>query len=296
MRTRDLLAGILVAVIWGSNFSVIEIGLGQLDPFVLTALRFTFCALPLIFFLKKPANVGLKVIAAYGLLFGVGLWWVVNMAMYLGLPAGISSLVLQFSAFFTIILSAAIFKERISAGQTLGMGSALLGLLLLLRFRDEGSTLVGLALVLLGALSWSICNLIIKHNKPSDMISFIVWSSAFSAPALFLMTYLVEGSKPFTGIFDNMGIAAICSVLFQAYITTIFGYMVWNNLIKKYSAAKVAPLSLLVPVSGLLTSHWLFHEPIDIPVCAAICLILTGIAIFIKAQSLGEWINRRVQP
>ena len=48
MKSRDLLLGVLVTLIWGSNFSVIEVGLRDLDPLLLTALRFSFSAIPLL--------------------------------------------------------------------------------------------------------------------------------------------------------------------------------------------------------------------------------------------------------
>ncbi|EEP7736497.1 EamA family transporter, partial [Salmonella enterica] len=52
-KRLDLFVGFLVTVLWGANFAVIELGLRDLDPFILTFLRFTFCAFPLVFFIKK---------------------------------------------------------------------------------------------------------------------------------------------------------------------------------------------------------------------------------------------------
>ena len=71
------------------------------------------------------------------------------------------------------------------------------------------------------------------------------------------------------------------SVLFQAYVTTVFGYWVWNTLIRRYSAAQVAPLSLLVPVSGLATSWLVFDEHLAPAVWSAIGLVLAGVAVFV---------------
>jgi len=174
MKTYDLLLGILVVVIWGSNFSIIEVGLHSLDPFMLTALRFTFSALPLIFFTKRPADVPWVVIAVYGAVFGVGLWWVVNAAMARGMSPGLSSLVLQFSAFFTILLSMLMFGERIRARQWLGMAMSAAGLLWIIGQTHASSTMLGVLLVLVAALSWSACNLIVKKYQPKDMVAFIV--------------------------------------------------------------------------------------------------------------------------
>lgn len=120
-KSVDIFIGFLVTVLWGANFVVIDIGLRDLDPFALTFLRFLFCAIPLCFFIKRPSEISLLYISIYGVIFGVGLWWLVNYAMYNGLAAGVSSVFLQFSAFFTIILSAFIFGEKISRVHTFGM-------------------------------------------------------------------------------------------------------------------------------------------------------------------------------
>ena len=66
----DLVVGLVVTIIWGANFSVIGLGLQSLDPFMLTLLRFTFCALPLLLFIPKPRGVSYATLAAYGVLFG----------------------------------------------------------------------------------------------------------------------------------------------------------------------------------------------------------------------------------
>ncbi|HEY4293841.1 EamA family transporter [Luteibacter sp.] len=291
MRITHLLLGILVTVIWGSNFSVIEVGLRDLDPFLLTGLRFTFTALPLVFFLRRPRDVPIGVLAAYGILFGVGLWWVVNLAMAKGLSPGLSSLVLQFSAFFTVVLSAIFLKERIGVAQYVGMLLAGSGLALVIGFTRGATTSLGIALVLFAAFSWSTCNLIVKRHKPADMLAFVVWSSVFSAPALFLLTWVQHGTAPFLGLLDGITLRAGGSVLFQAYVTTVFGYKVWNDLMKTYPAAQVAPLSLIVPASGIATSYLVFDERFGMAVWAGIIAMLAGVAVFV----LGAHIRRREQ-
>ncbi len=167
---------------------MIEVGLRDLDPFLLTGLRFTFTAFPLVLFLRRPRDVPVAALAGYGVLFGVGLWWVVNLAMAKGMSPGLSSLVLQFSAFFTVLLSAAVFRERIRLPQWVGMLLAASGLILVISHVEGTSTTTGIALVLLAALSWSACNLIVKRHKPADMIAFVAWSSMFSTPVLFILT------------------------------------------------------------------------------------------------------------
>lgn len=286
MKTAHLLLGVLVTVIWGSNFSVIEVGLRDLDPFLLTGLRFTFTAFPLVLFLRRPRDVPLAVLAAYGVLFGVGLWWVVNFAMAKGLSPGLSSLVLQFSAFFTVLLSAALLREKILGPQIIGMVLAGTGLTMVILHTEGTSTTLGIVLVLLAAVSWSACNILVKRHKPKEMMAFIAWSSLFSAPVLFVLTYMDQGFVPFVGLVQGVSWRAAGSVVFQAYITTVFGYMVWNNLMKKYPASMVAPLSLLVPVSGIITSYLVFQERFGPMVWAGIVVMMAGVGVFVLAPRL----------
>ena len=292
MKPRDLALAVLVTVVWGSNFSVTGVGLRSLDPFLLTALRLLCSALPLVLFLPPP-RVPAHAVAGYGVLFGVGLWWVANLAMAQGVSPGLESLLLQFSAFFTILLSRLFFAERIARAQWLGMGLAAVGLLLITALTRDGGTRVGIALVIVAALAWSLCNLLVKRYQPADMLAFLAWSSAVSAPVLFALTYASEGARPFLELRSHLDTPAVLSVLFQAYVTTVFGYWVWNTLIRRYSAAQVAPLSLLVPVSGLATSWLVFDEHLPAAVWSAIGLVLAGVAVFVLgARGAGRATSR----
>ncbi|MGE6824903.1 EamA family transporter [Pseudomonas soli] len=295
MSRRDLFAGVLVTVLWGCNFSVIELGLKTLDPYLLTLLRFTFCAVPLVFFIRRPVGVSLAVLAGYGAMFGAGLWWMVNFAMYNGLSPGMSSVFLQFSAFFTMGWSAIFLGERINVVHVGGMAFAVAGLVLML-LGSEPSTSFGILLVLLAAMAWSLCNLMVKVKRPGQMMAFIIWSSLFSVPVIMLLTVVTQGAAPFASLVQGLAWEALFSIAFQSYVTTLLGYLVWNNLMKKYPATHVAPLSLLVPVSGLLASYLFYEEVLSVAQGLAIGLVLVGIAIFLNAQSLSAFVlSRRAQ-
>lgn len=292
-KALDLFIGFLVTVLWGANFSVIELGLRDFDPFILTFLRFTFCALPLVFFIKKPAGVSLLYIALYGVIFGVGLWWVVNFAMFNGLSAGLSSVFLQFSAFFTILLSFLLLKEKVNKIHLLGIIISVIGLAMIVVYSEQQSTIKGIFLVIIAALSWAVCNIIVKKTNPRDMIAFIVWSSLFSAPAVLIMSVLVKGWSGFFSIPHNITYGSAFSILFQAYMTTIFGYMIWNNLMRKYPAAEVAPLSLFVPISGIISSYLFLGERLTKHQVASVAVVIFGIFIFLSSSIIINNLSSR---
>lgn len=288
LAPKDLLIGIAVTVLWGCNFSMIEWGLQSMDPFLLTLLRFVFCAVPAVFFIAKPKDVSYVTLALYGSVFGAGLWWVVNFAMFNGLSPGMSSVFLQFSAFFTIIASSIFLKERFNSLHFAGMLFSAIGLVMILTLSESRSTAIGILLVLAAALAWSFCNLLVKVKKPADMLAFIVWSSLFSVPAILMLTLLIKGIEPFDHLIAKVSWAASFSILFQAYVTTLLGYSLWNNLMKKYPASLVAPLSLIVPTSGLLASFLFYGEALTLLQGLALGFIFIGLMIFILGPRVAS--------
>ncbi len=261
MKLTDFLIALLITAIWGVNFSIIKLGLITADPLILAGIRFTLCALPAVFFIKKP-DTSWRYIVGYGLLFGIGLWGSVNLGIKAGVSAGIASLVLQFGAFFTMVLGAFLFHENLSKYQYIGIIVALLGLTSIIFISDGSVTFIGLALVLCGAIVWGLVSIIIKKSDTKQVFSFLVWSSLFSPIPLFILSYLFNGPSGFTELAIHFNTTTLFSILFQVYPNTLFAYWVWNSLLTKYPVSVVAPLSLLVPIFCMLGSVMIFNESI----------------------------------
>ncbi|WP_232462807.1 EamA family transporter, partial [Pseudomonas fragi] len=178
MQKKHLILAVLVTAVWGLNFPVTKLGLAAIDPLLLTALRFTLAALPWVFFVKRPP-IAIKWLAAYGLIFGVAMWALINLGIEWGVPPGTAALLIQFSAFFTMGWGVLLFRERLSFAQILGMGLAVLGLISIILASPGRGTTLGYGLLLISALSWSVGNVIIKQSKVREMFAFVVWASLF---------------------------------------------------------------------------------------------------------------------
>jgi O-acetylserine/cysteine efflux transporter len=76
-------------------------------------------------------------------------------------------------------------------------------------------------------------------------------------------------------------------------VATLFGYTVWNALMRRYSVSQVAPLSLMVPVFGMSLSAWLFAEALGAQKLLAATLVLLGLLINVFGPRL---LNRLLQP
>src|SRR5258705_10942418 len=116
MRTSHRLQAVLVAAIWGVNFVVIDVGLRDLPPLVLTVARFLVVAVPLVFVVPRP-TARLRDVVGYGLVLGVLKFGALFPAMASGMPAGLASLVLQAQALASVLLAAVLLRERPSRPQ-----------------------------------------------------------------------------------------------------------------------------------------------------------------------------------
>ena len=281
MTVISRLSVALVAILWGFNFVVIRWGLDGMDVVTMTALRFLLTAVPIVFFIGKP-TIPIYVVALYGMLFGCGLWGLVNLAIAFGTPAGFASLLLQSSAFMSVIVAWVVFKEDVSKTRLLGVASAFVGFMIIAVFRGDAVPLIGAALLFVAAGFWTTCNVIIRLYKPADVVSFIVWSSMF-VPLPLMLFWVGEQILADNNIVSTLSelelpsLSGWLSIIFQSYVTTLLGYGVWAHAISRYGLANVAPFSLLVPLSGLMFGWLLYDEVLGTIELAGVTLVISGL-------------------
>src|SRR3954465_2133725 len=94
LPVSHLLLALAVVFVWGTNFVVIKWGLEEFPPFLFAALRFLLCALPLVFFIRRP-RVSWAKLAAFGVLLGAGQFGLMFLAMRSDVTPGLASLIIQ---------------------------------------------------------------------------------------------------------------------------------------------------------------------------------------------------------
>jgi O-acetylserine/cysteine efflux transporter len=297
MAFPHLLLALAVILVWGTNFVVIKLGLGELPPLLFATLRFAFSCLPWVFFVRRPpAAWGLMI--ANGLFLGFGMFGVLFIAMRADVTPGVASLLVQTQAFFTIGLSMLLLGERVRVFQLVGLAFCVAGLALFFVHVDANTTLRGLLLTLGCGLSWAIANLVAKraatsseayvrahspagsggneHEQSFSMLGFMVWSSLFAVPPLLAASFVLEGDRIGAALLHASAFGWIASV-WQGVANTLFGFGAWNWLLARYPAATVSPLSLLIPVVGMASAALAFGEPLPAWKLEAGALILLGL-------------------
>ncbi|MFA6994732.1 MAG: EamA family transporter [Candidatus Paceibacterota bacterium] len=291
MNRKDIGLAILVVAIWGFNFVAIKVGLKEIPPILLCALRFFLAAFPAVFFIKRPA-VPFRLVIAFGLVMFAFQFALLFSGMSAGTTAGLASLVLQVQVFFTVVLAVIFLAEQPSLWQIAGALTSFSGIgLVAINIGGEVSAL-GLVLIVAAAASWGIGNLIAKTLGKVDMLALVVWGSLVAWPPLLLLSCLLEqGSWSLEGI-SHLSWLTIAAVGYIVYPATLLGFAVWSWLLSHYPAATVAPFALLVPVFGFTSSALALGEPLYAWKVAAAMLIIAGLCI----NLMGARIAIRFRP
>ena len=276
IRDLGLLTGLMA--LWGFNFSVIKLGVNQVDPLVLTAMRFTFAVFPLILFIKRP-QVKWRYLISYGLTFGIGVWGLTTLSIDAGTSAGMVSLLLDMSVVSGLCIGYFCLKETLHFNQVFGAGLALIGLVIILVSKDGNITLPGLLFVLAASVFWSINGLIVKKTNTQSVFAFNLWAMLFAPIPLLVLAAMTHGLDAILLLPYQINTPALFSALFQAYPTTLLGYWLWNKMIVKYDLSSVAPMTLLVPVFAMIGGYYFYQEAITLALILAAGFILSGLLI-----------------
>lgn len=278
MRIRDLLLALVAVTIWGSNFVVMKLGLRDMPPLLFCTLRFGFAAFPMVLLVRRP-SLPWQQVAGWGLAQFAVQFGLLLTSLKLGMAAGLASIVMQLQAFFTIGLAWALLRERARMVQLLGGMVALAGMGVVAWNLQQRTSMIGLVLMIGGAMSWAVANVIARRMGPANAVALASWASLYAVLPLLLLSLLLEGAGVDLRALRDMDAATWLVIGFQSYPATLFAFGLWAMLMRRYPAAQIAPFSLLVPVSGMLAATLVLHEPLQDWKLAAGAMVLGGLAL-----------------
>jgi O-acetylserine/cysteine efflux transporter len=289
MSPRDLMLALVVILAWGVNFVVIKVGLHGVPPMLLGALRFALVAFPAVFFVRRPA-VPLRWLFAYGLTISLGQFAFLFYGMYVGMPAGLASLVLQAQAFFTLIFAAIFLGERIRAANVAGLMIAGGGLAVIGMEGGHAMTLAGFFFTLGASAMWALGNVVTKRMGKVDLVSLVVWGNLIPPLPFLALSLIFEGPARIEASLGSIPVESVFAIGYLSFVATMIGYSLWGKLLSRYPAAQVAPFSLLVPIVGLASAAVMLGESLSATQIVGAALVMGGLVVNV----FGGWLVRRV--
>src|SRR5260221_895976 len=194
MKPADVCIALLVAVIWGLAFVASRIALDEFSPALMTTLRFAIAAVPCLFVRKPDVSWPLLIAISFTLFLGQFLAQAYGIAR--GVPVGLSSVIVQSQALFTIAFAVIAFGERPTPMQTAGIGVATVGLLMICGTVGYDFSVSAFAVLMLSPICFAAGNLLLRRAPGVPMFDLATWLCLVAAVPLLVLTLINDGAQP----------------------------------------------------------------------------------------------------
>jgi O-acetylserine/cysteine efflux transporter len=282
MKPADVCLAVLVAVIWGLAFVASRIALDEFSPELMTTLRFAIAAVPCLFVRKPDVSWPLLVAISFTLFLGQFLAQAYGIAH--GVPVGLTSVIVQSQALFTIAFAVIAFRELPTPMQALGIGIATTGLLMICGTVGYDFSVGAFAVLMICPVSFAIGNLLLRRAHGVPMFDLFAWLCLTAAIPLLALTLVTNGPQPTWHALWHMSLTGLVCMLVLGAISTSIAYWLWGRLLRDYTAAQVVPFALLVPFVGAAASALVFGERFGPLRLSGMVIVVCGIAVMLRSK------------
>ncbi|WP_420476162.1 DMT family transporter [Noviherbaspirillum sp. ST9] len=277
----------IFVLIWSTGFIVAKFGLPYADPLTFLLLRFTgvlVVLLPLVWLMKAPWPVGrMRHIAVAGMLVQAGYLAGVWCAIKLGMPAGLSALIVGLQPILTAF-AAPLVGERVRGRQWVGLMFGLCGVALVVanKISVAGLSWQSIALTVFALMSITVGTLYQKRYCPSfDLRTGTIIQFAASIAVLL----------PFAVAFEHLDAGLrnvqwtpnfIGALLWSILALSIGAIFLLFALIRKSAATQVTSLLYLTPPTTAVMAWGMFGEAFSIVGMLGMVLAVIGVALVVR--------------
>ena len=285
MTLRDFLFAISVPFLWGIGFVITKPGMEQFPPMLINGLRWSLSGLILVWFFPIPKKY-LKSI----FLVSIVACTIQYSLTYTGLSiidASSAVLFVQCEVPFGVLIAYFLLKERPKLKNILGIILAFMGLIILSGSPDLKGKYLGVILVLSGAFTWSLGQVLVKPiSEQINGVTLTAWMGVFAGPQLILASQVIEGN-----VVENIISAdyrAWLIVLYLGVLMNCLGYSLWYYVLGRYPVNKIISTMLLLPVTGVIAAIIFLGERPDIKVYIGGLIILFGVGMILIEKKIKE--------
>jgi O-acetylserine/cysteine efflux transporter len=246
MPARDIALVLLICIAWAFNFLTSALAMREIPPFLFTALRFALLAVPLVFFLKRPAPGQWRRLIAIALCVGVLHFGLSFSALKLAGDLSSPAIVMQSYIPMTALLAWWVLGERFAWRTGLAIAVSFAGVLVLgfdPLVLDQPASLL---LMLVAAALLAIGTVLMKGLRGMDVFSQQGWTAVMSMlPLLAISAWLEPGA---IAQLPQASWVAWAGALYAAFLSSLLGHGLYYVLVQRHPVAQVTPWLLLVPV------------------------------------------------
>ena len=284
--TRARVALLLMAAIWGINFSVAKVALASLPPLAFNALRFPLAAGVLYVALRRRGPIPIPTSQQFPRLLALGLFGnlLYQLSFVLGLDrttAGNASLLLAGTPIVTALTSAMVGHERVRPRVWAGVVFTFAGIVLVVWGGSHGvaaqqHSLIGDLLMLGAVLTWAFYTVgskpLIDTMGPLAVTAWTIWIGTVGIVLAGVPSLLAVN-------WSAIDLAAWLSTIYAGGLSIGLAYMIYYYGVSVIGNTRTGSYSNIVPVFALLAAWlWLGEVPRLVQIVGA-AIIISGVTI-----------------
>lgn len=279
----------IFVLLWSTGFTGIRYGIPYAPPFTFIAIRMVIASVLLALIslaitkrftydlptIGKSVLVGMTIHGAYlgGCFYGVKQ----------GMPAGITALICSLQPVLVSVFSSIFFQEKLSPRKWLGLGLGLVGLVLVIAPKLEGSGEQGLPtagviavfIALLGGTSGTLLQK--KFGSGVEVLSGTSWQYVATGILMGSLALIFESEQSIT-----WSASFVFSLIWLIVALSIGAILILYFLLARSSASSVSSLYYLVPAVTAVEAYFLFGEKIGLVTAVGTCVTIAGVALVVR--------------
>lgn len=286
MSSKTIICIFIVAIVWGTTFLGIKIGVETVPPWFVAGLRQFLAAvilLPILLFKKELQWIGWKnlriqITLSTLLLIGAnGLTTVAEQHM----TSSLTSLITALSPVFIFIGSMIIGMEQFTFRTLIGLLMGLFGVVFI--FWDGIDDLAnpdytnGLLILLLAILCWGGGTIYTKklHSKNNNIFLNLFYQFAFAGVVQLIFAFQFSQTIDV----DRWSAQSILAIIYLAVFGSVTAFFAYNYLLRTLLPTRVSILSYVNTIISIFLSWLILGETISAKFLIATAFIIVGVFI-----------------
>ena len=297
MKNPKIVFAILtVAIVWGTTFLGIKIGVETVPPWFVAGIRQFLAALillPFLIFTKNLKWIGWKnfriqiTLSSLMLIGANGLTTVAEEH----LTSSLTSLISALSTVFIFIGSMIIGMEKFTFRTLIGLLMGFFGVVFI--FWDGMQDLLnpdyrsGLFVLILALISWAIGTIYTKklQIKNNNLFLNLFYQFAFAGIIQLVFAFLFSEKIEI----ENWSAKSILAIVYLAIFGSVLAFYAYHYLLKTLLPTQVSILSYVNTIIGISLSWLILGETISSKFIIATALIISGVFVINYKPRMFSW-------
>ena len=288
INATDLLMVLIVTVSWGMNYPVMKFVVNSYPPSAFRAFTFLIGCMALgsyahfkgiSIFVPKHERKALFKLSLFNMV-GWHLPMIYGVSM---LNSGRAAIIGYTMPVWALLASALLYREKITITALLGIALAMSAALLLAwgSAGQWGNHPLGIAVMLVAAITWGVGNAMMKNSKLSISGITLTFWALFIAFVFFVITTTIFEQD----LWEWPNLMQWLAILYGGVITFAVSYVAWFHVARKLSAVSSGLSITLVPVFGVTGGALILGESVTLPDIIALVLILLSMLVVLFPDS-----------